>query len=1003
MMDGRLGEGRYAWQNVAVRTDRRARETFTLSGWAKGYGLPNHERDSVTTPTFRLRAVVQYYDTLYKEYGTEEFTADFSPCTEEWQLASVQFAKSKYRTVDHVRVYCDYGYNTGMVYFDDIQLVRDNLETYLSPSDFVVESTGDSEETTVADETTDNTPVFDEAKDAFGNTLTETTFTDGEFGTIYRSFGFNTDNSQLAGDDTGNNLVRETDARGNEIRYTVDSETSRNEEVTDRCGNRTAYEYDDAGRTTKVTSKKADGMELANVSYSYDSFDNMTEIVRGDGMKYVLAYNQFHNLESIGIDGKTEKLIKYTYKNGNGRLKAMTYANGHTMKAIYNSVGQMVAEKWFETAAQAASSTATPIAHYKYVYDGEGNIVQSINFGGKKCYNYEYEESKIIRATESDIVVSGEIVTSKVVVNTVKYYYATDGKMTKKVITSKDGSVQTVYYETTDDNTVVKFNAGGRTITSHSKTDIFGRKVFDEIQLGTGFVSRQFSYHAGEVTEEHKDNSKLKSSATTQLVSQIVLSDGRTLSYEYDAAERITKVTDSVDGVTEYTYDALGQLLTETVNGVIVNEMVYDNYGNIKTKNGIEYTYDGTWKDLLTKVGDQTISYDAQGNPTSYLGHMLTWEKGRQLKSFDDIQYTYNANGIRTSKIINGVKHTYILDGSKILREEWDGNARVPLYDNEDSVCGILYNDVPYYFVKNLQGDIIAIVDANADVVARYAYDAWGVCTVTQDTSDCQIGTINPFRYRGYYYDEETELYYLQSRYYDPTVARFVSSDVIENVVVVNDASGVNLYSYCQNNAVNDFDGNRAISWNKILSVFNKLGEKAKNILEQLIDGANWLLGVKDNLRWKDISKIAKDVKRSPHRVRQCFNWIAGKVDNLKTKAGKIFKALTYVSFVTSIAESLKKVTSFVKNIATKLLQMIADGFTALLSWCVTKGIKFISKFVPALGGIAGFLLGEIIGRFLDNYFSSRADSIAAKYASKVNIYTFSLKDYIFTFFKCLG
>ena len=86
-----------------------------------------------------------------------------------------------------------------------------------------------------------------------------------------------------------------------------------------------------------------------------------------------------------------------------------------------------------------------------------------------------------------------------------------------------------------------------------------------------------------------------------------------------------------------------------------------------------------------------------------------------------------------------------------------------------------------------------------------------------------------------------------------------------------------------------------------------------------------------------------------------------------------------------------------------KLLKTIADGFTALLSWCVTKGIKFISKFIPALGGIAGFILGEIIGVFLDDYFSSRADSIAAKYASKVNIYTFSAKEYIFTFFRCLG
>ena len=108
-------------------------------------------------------------------------------------------------------------------------------------------------------------------------------------------------------------------------------------------------------------------------------------MLRGDGMKYALAYNAFHNLDSIGIEGKDEKLIKYTYKNGNGRLKEMEYANGDRMLATYNSIGQMVGEKWLN----AANVETT---RYKYVYDGEGNIVRSIDFIAEKEYNYEYEE-----------------------------------------------------------------------------------------------------------------------------------------------------------------------------------------------------------------------------------------------------------------------------------------------------------------------------------------------------------------------------------------------------------------------------------------------------------------------------------------------------------------------------------------------------------------------------------------------------------------------------------
>ena len=220
-------------------------------------------------------------------------------------------------------------------------------------------------------------------------------------------------------------------------------------------------------------------------------------------------------------------------------------------------------------------------------------IVRSIDIFAKKEYNYEYEEGRIVRATELDITLSGELVTGKTLVNSVKYYYDADGNLTRKRIEPFGGSVQTVYYETNDDNTTVKFYAGGRYVTSHSKSDSFGRKVFDELQLGTGFVSRQFTYKPGAITDAHKDNGKIKSTATTQLVSQIILSDGRTLTYDYDEEERIVSVADSFEGTTTYTYDALGQVLTEklTKDGVTttINSMEYDNYGNITKKNGVEY------------------------------------------------------------------------------------------------------------------------------------------------------------------------------------------------------------------------------------------------------------------------------------------------------------------------------------------------------------------------------------------------------------------------------
>ena len=786
-MIGAVNSTRYCRQTIYPIYDRSVRETFTLSGWAKGYGLPMHERNGSHIPTFRLRAVIRYSDGT-----TETHTADFSSCTEEWQFTSLQFSKEKFKYVSYIYIYCDYDYNCGTAFFDDIQLVRNSIETGLTSNDFVTEEEEDiSYEDTDSTDSADATEPqsFAEVIDAFGNTITETTFTDGEFGTIYRSFGYT---------ENGNDLITETDARGNKTTYEVEANTSRNKEVTDRCGNKTAYEYDNAGRTTKVISKNADGAEIAHVSYAYDAFDNMTEIARGDGMKYALKYNAFHNLESIGIDGKAESLIKYTYKNGNGRLKEMTYANGDKMTATYNGVGQMVAEKWF-------NKDNALIAHYKYVYDNSGNIVRSIDICAKKEYNYIYNEGTLIEAITYDIELNGENIVEKTVTDNIRYVYDSEGNMTKKIITSKDGKSFIYNYETTDDKTVVKFDAVKDKVSSHSKSDSFGRKIFDELQLGSGFISRQFEYVMGTSTEEHTKSGKLKSSPTTQLVSRILLSDGRTIEYEYDAEERITKVTDSVDGTTEYTYDALGQLLTERLNGHIINSMTYDTYGNIISKNGQTYFYDSTWHDLLTGIESESIEYDAQGNPTKYLGHNLTWEKGRQLKSYDTNTYTYNANGIRTSKTVNGVKHEYTLDGTKILKETWGDNTLIPLYDNEDSVCGIIYNDYAYYFLKNLQGDVIAITNNKGKVVASYTYDAWGVCTIVSDNTGI-ITRINPFRYRSYYFDQEIGLYYLQSRYYDPQVGRFINGDEAEFINICQLTNGTSLFAYCVNDCINDSD-----------------------------------------------------------------------------------------------------------------------------------------------------------------------------------------------------
>lgn len=927
-MSGRPNSVRRASQTVYVKKDRSVRETFTLSGWAKGYGLPVHDRENVQQPTFRLYAQINYYDVKYKEYGTETFSADFSPRTEDWQFASVQFSKSKFRQIRNLTVRCEYSYNEGTAYFDDIQLTRDSMEKGLSATDFVLESNGvdDAGQT----DTADTVPTFRESEDTYGNALTETTFTDGEFGTIYRAFQYNADRAGISGNDAGNDLIEETDARGNKTAYTVDARTSRNTEVVDRLGNKTVYEYDASGRTTKVTGKNQNGTALANVSYAYDAFDNLTEIVRGDGLQYALAYNEFHNLESIGIHGKTEQLIRYTYKAGNGRLKQMTYANGDKMFAKYNSIGHMVDEKW-------QNSTGNDIAHYKYVYDGQGNIVRSIDILSKKEYNYQYEEGRIVRATEATITLSGEIVTSKNVISTIEYEYDSNGNLLSKKIGDKDGAICSCSYEINEtEDEVARIQIGSSTVTAHSKTDKFLRKVFDELETGTTFVSRQFHYLSGSVTGRHQLAEKLRSTATTQLVSEIVFSNDRTISYQYDAEDRIVRVNDSVSGVCDYTYNALNLLESETIEGE-TTKYLYDGYGNILEKGIIDETgeiaeatkvsygyQNGTWKDLLTSYNGQAIVYDAQGNPVTYLGHSLTWEKGRQLKRIDNNNYAYNANGVRISKTVNGVRHTYCLEGTKIVCEKWGSNVLIPLYDNEDIVCGIVYNGIPYYFHRNLQDDIIAIVDKTGSTVARYTYDAWGACISVSGNNG--IATINPFRYRGYYCDVETGYYYLQTRYYDPTTGRFLNSDDTKYLGTTDSAVGFNLFSYCDNNPVNrsDVNGHSWISdrFNDVKNAAKKITKAVSNTVQKVASAAKTVTTAVKNVVVDTAQKTATAVTNTTRSLVTTVSGVAkDAVDWTKNKINDIAKG--------------------VKNVSTKAKEAVVEAW----NWTTKKAIPVVGNF----------------------------------------------------------
>ncbi len=332
---------------------------------------------------------------------------------------------------------------------------------------------------------------------------------------------------------------------------------------------------------------------------------------------------------------------------------------------------------------------------------------------------------------------------------------------------------------------------------------------------------------------------------TTPFVSQMECKAGSGVyaryTYEYDANRNITSIYDYGTLKASYDYDGLNRLVREQIPNKSVTVFLYDKEGNITCKKIFDYethwnkpTYElfestegqtvnysymqsGNKDRLLSYNGSGELTYDSYGNPKQWFKHgsdsseikyALGWSQVNRLTEITDTDnnqkyvYTYDYNGIRTSKQVGNTLHKYYLDGSNIIAETRTTNgvvSKLKYYYGTMGLVGFNYNGTDYYYQKNVQGDIVRIYNNSGTLYGEYRYDAWGKCTVVTDKNG--IASINPFRYRGYYLDNETGLCYLNSRYYDPTLGRFLSPDRLD-YLDPETLGGLNLYAYCNNNPV---------------------------------------------------------------------------------------------------------------------------------------------------------------------------------------------------------
>ena len=582
-------------------------------------------------------------------------------------------------------------------------------------------------------------------------------------------------------DETGENRTK--------IRYVEGTTAVAAETVPN--GSTFAYGRDLTDAVTSISQSTAEGEENATetrytcglptklksgnkfVDYTYDSKRRLTKVGLNGNAEY-LTYAYEEDVTEDGIlsdktvvtNAKDETFTSFTDKRGNVR------------KILYGSTPQVTSS-----------------------YDAKNRLTQTIDAeNGTTTYEYD----GLDRPTA---VKRGGIAAET-------FTYDDWGKLATRNLSN--GVSHAYAYSYRDDAAHTLSEIGIKGLSIRPKQDVSGRASEKTISDTTGVLTGEYYYYAK--YGDHATNRISTIRYGNRKGGKYVIGDG--IKYEYDRMGNISKVYENGTMLASYTYDGVNRLIREDNKRLNKTSLfTYDNNGNILTKRESAYTlkpmeeienatelryrYDAA-SDRLMSVGEESFEYDAIGNPEQYKGIAVTWTKGRQMTGYGEMTFTYDGRGMRRSKRKgNGTAIEYTYDSEGRLIKELNGLEYI--YD-ESGIAGIIHNGTPYLYRKNAQGDIIGLIDNTGKVVVNYVYDGWGNHRIygaegEEITDAAHIGSLNPIRYRGYYYDTETKLYFLKTRYYDPELCRFVTIDDTA-YLDPNAINGLNLYAYCLNNPV---------------------------------------------------------------------------------------------------------------------------------------------------------------------------------------------------------
>lgn len=521
-------------------------------------------------------------------------------------------------------------------------------------------------------------------------------------------------------------------------------------------------------------------------------------------------------------------LVSYAYESdvNNGRLKSKTWANGNRVTYSYDMFDRVTKESYTGTEAKTVN----------FVYDGMGNLASKTETKGSHTEKHAYQYDGLGRLYHSRAYADG----AQTISTSYQYDVENRLKLQKWNIGTNVGFTEKYNYSTTDST----LSSLGLTLSIPNGASNMSSVSAAYAYTPVSQIKKKTIHYAG-ADQFYRAFAYPKNYSTYQTTNQIEYMNYRLADdslilgqkYGYDTTGRISSVTpttasgvDTSKAVT-YTYDTLGQLTkcVDKSSGSTVNyTYTYDTAGNlrkaVKGSTTITYTYgNAAWSDLLTKVKvgstEKSIAYTKAGLPDNWYNgnnYTFTWKQGTQLasskKGSTTTTYSYDLDGIRNTKTVGSTEYHFDTLSGKVVHQTGAARELWFVYDENGQPYMLLSKqgaNVNYYwYLLNAQGDVVGILNQNRQKVATYRYDPYGKVLNESTGFNDDIGIINPLRYRGYFYDYETGFYYLQSRYYDPVIGRFLSADKF----ATTDADGFlscNMFAYCQNDPVNreDADG----------------------------------------------------------------------------------------------------------------------------------------------------------------------------------------------------